>query len=127
MGSFFLSLVLSIMLYIYPLSWKSLGAGSEELFIIYLKIFLPSALLIYPSVRFFEKINKVNVIVRLGWLFLIFGYFAYCLMPGNIYSLYVLGILFFLGISVFNSILPSLLSLNAVSYTHLTLPTILPV
>ena len=26
---------------------------------------LPSALLIYPSVRFFEKINKVNVIVRL--------------------------------------------------------------
>ena len=119
-GSFFLSLVLSIMLYIYPLSWKSLGAGSEELFIIYLKIFLPSALLIYPSVRFFEKINKVNVIVRLGWLFLIFGYFAYCLMPGNIYSLYVLGILFFLGISVFNSILPSLLSLNVSSKMRAT-------
>ena len=41
-------------------------------------------------------------------------------MPGNIYSLYVLGILFFLGISVFNSILPSLLSLNVSSKMRAT-------
>ncbi len=119
-GSFFLSLVLSIMLYIYPLIWKNLGAGPDELFIIYLKIFLPSALLIYPSVRFFEKINKVSLIIRFGWLFLMFGYLAYCLMPENIYSLYILGILFFLGISVFNSILPSLLSLNVSSELRAT-------
>ena len=96
-GSFFLSLVLSIMLYIYPLSWKSLGAGSEELFIIYLKIFLPSALLIYPSVRFFEKINKVNVIVRLGWLFLNIWLFCLLLNARKHIFLICLGYFIFLG------------------------------
>jgi len=120
MGSFFLSLILSIMLYIYPLTWKNLGANPDELFLIYLKIFLPSVILIYPSVRFFEKIKKIGLVIYSGWAFLIIGFLFYIIFSQNVISLYVLGILFFFGVSVFNSILPSLLSFNVSSKLRAT-------
>ena len=69
LGSFFLSLILSIMLYVFPLIWRDLGTLNEDLFSTYLKIFLPAAIIIYPSIRFFEKIKKVNIAINLGWFF----------------------------------------------------------
>ncbi|MBA4728931.1 MAG: MFS transporter [Deltaproteobacteria bacterium TMED126] len=115
LGSFFLSLILSIMLYVFPLIWRDLGTLNEDLFSTYLKIFLPAAIIVYPSIRFFEKIKKVNIAINLGWFFLIVAFLAYILLPSNIYTFYSLGILFFLGSSVFQSLLPSLLSLNVSS------------
>ena len=112
LGSFFLSLILSMMLYTYPLTWNSLGATKDELPIIYLYIFLPAVLFIYPLVRYFEKIKKIDKMVKAGWFFLVLGYLIYLIAPKNNYSLYALGILFFFGSSVFNSILPSLLTFN---------------
>ena len=103
------------MLYVFPLIWRDLGTLNEDLFSTYLKIFLPAAIIIYPSIRFFEKIKKVNIAINLGWFFLIVAFLAYILLHTNIYTFYSLGILFFLGSSVFQSLLPSLLSLNVSS------------
>lgn len=120
LGSFFLSLILSIMLYVFPLIWRDLGTLNEDLFSTYLKIFLPAAIIIYPSIRFFEKIKKVYIAINLGWIFLILAFAIYLSLPASIYSFYTLGILFFLGSSVFQSLLPSLLSLNVSSELRAT-------
>ena len=76
------------MLYVFPLIWRDLGTLNEDLFSTYLKIFLPAAIIIYPSIRFFEKIKKVNIAINLGWFFLIVAFLTYILLPSNIYSFY---------------------------------------
>jgi len=110
-SSFMLSLILSIFLFIYPLIWKVLDGGEKSLSLVYLIIFLPAAILIYPSIRYLEKKNKINHAIRAGWSFLFFGFSYFLLQNQNESTLYVLGILFFLGITIFQSVLPSLLSL----------------
>ena len=106
-----LSLILSIFLFIYPLIWKGLDGGEKSLSLVYLIIFLPAAILIYPSIRYLEKKNKINHAIRAGWSFLFLGFSYFLLQNQNESTLYVLGILFFLGITIFQSVLPSLLSL----------------
>jgi len=110
-SSFMLSLILSIFLFIYPLIWKVLDGGEKSLSLVYLIIFLPAAILIYPSIRYLEKKNKINHAIRAGWSFLFLGFSYFLLQNQNESTLYVLGILFFLGITIFQSVLPSLLSL----------------
>ena len=67
-----------------------------------------------------EKIKKIGLVIYSGWAFLIIGFLFYIIFSQNVISLYVLGILFFFGVSVFNSILPSLLSFNVSSKLRAT-------
>ncbi len=110
-SSFMLSFILSMFLFSYPLMWQELGTSETQLSFVYLIVFLPSALLIYPSIRFLEKISKIDISIKAAWVFLLisFGSFLFIFKGGL--SLYVLGIFFFMGSSVFHSLLPSLLSL----------------
>ena len=110
-ASFILSLILSIFLFIYPLLWKFLEIKELSLSIVYMVIFLPAAIFIYPSIRYLEKKNKINYAINFGWFFLFVGFSYFLMQDKNEFTLYILGIFFFLGITIFQSILPSLLSL----------------
>ena len=54
-ASFMLSTILSIFLFVYPLMWRDQGKSTNELSIVYLIVFLPAALFVYPLIRYFEK------------------------------------------------------------------------
>ena len=56
-ASFMLSTILSIFLFVYPLMWRDQGKSTNELSIVYLIVFLPAALFVYPLIRYFEKIK----------------------------------------------------------------------
>ena len=111
LSSFMLSLILSIFLFIYPLFWKFLEVPEMSLSIVYLIIFLPAAIFIYPSIRYLEKKNKLNLAIKSGWIFLSVGFLYFIFQEQSDLTLYCLGIFFFLGITIFQSVLPSLLSL----------------
>ena len=82
-----------------------------SLSIVYLIIFLPAAIFIYPSIRYLEKRNKLNLAIKSGWIFLSVGFLYFIFQEQSELTLYCLGIFFFLGITIFQSVLPSLLSL----------------
>jgi predicted MFS family arabinose efflux permease len=111
-SSFMLSLMLSVFLFVYPLMWKEFGTSENQLSLVYLIIFLPSAILIYPSIRFLEKINKIDLSIKFGWVFLFLSFGSFLFIFKNEFSLYFLGIFFFLGTTIFHSLLPSFLSLH---------------
>ena len=111
-ASFMLSIILSIFLFIYPLMWKDLGKSTNELSIVYLIVFLPAAIFIYPSIRYLEKIKRIDISTSFGWIFLFISFLSFLFVERNIFSLYLLAIFFFLGSTIFHSTLPSLLSLK---------------
>ncbi|MBT4634136.1 MFS transporter [bacterium] len=111
LSSFMLSLILSIFLFVYPLFWKFLEVPELSLSIVYLIIFLPAAIFIYPSIRYLEKKNRINLAIKSGWIFLTIGFLYFIFQDQNELTLYCLGVFFFLGITIFQSVLPSLLSL----------------
>ena len=111
-ASFMLSIILSIFLFIYPLMWKDLGKSTNELSIVYLIVFLPAAIFIYPSIRYLEKIKRIDISTSFGWIFLFISFLSFLFVERNIFSLYFLAIFFFLGSTIFHSTLPSLLSLK---------------
>tara|TARA_Y100000748_G_scaffold66512_1_gene53932 strand:+ start:2303 stop:3475 length:1173 start_codon:yes stop_codon:yes gene_type:complete len=111
LASFMLSLILSIFLFIYPLFWQSSQSSEVNLSLVYLIIFLPAAIFIYPSIRYLEKKNKIDLAIMSGWVFLLIGFIYFLLLGSSEMTLYILGTFFFLGITIFQSVLPSLLSL----------------
>jgi len=111
LASFMLSLILSIFLFIYPLFWQSSQSSEVNLSLVYLIIFLPAAIFIYPSIRYLEKKNKIDLAIISGWVFLLIGFIYFLLLGSSEMTLYILGTFFFLGITIFQSVLPSLLSL----------------
>ncbi len=111
LASFMLSLILSIFLFIYPLFWQSSQSSEVNLSLVYLIIFLPAAIFIYPSIRYLEKKNKIDLAIMSAWVFLLIGFIYFLLLGSSEMTLYILGTFFFLGITIFQSVLPSLLSL----------------
>ncbi len=111
-ASFMLSTILSIFLFVYPLMWRDQGKSTNELSIVYLIVFLPAALFVYPLIRYFEKIKKIDISTKFAWIFLFVSFLSYLLADHGTFSLYLLAIFFFLGSTIFHSTLPSLLSLK---------------
>ena len=81
-----LSLVLSIFLFTYPLMWKTLKLDQINLSYVYLVIFLPAAILIYPMIRHLEKIDKINLAIKAGWFFLLIGFLSFISLIFNEFS-----------------------------------------
>ena len=111
-ASFMLSTILSIFLFVYPLMWRDQGKSTNELSIVYLIVFLPAALFVYPLIRYFEKIKKIDISTKFAWIFLFVSFLSYLLADHATFSLYLFEIFFFLGSTIFHSTLPSLLSLK---------------
>jgi len=110
LASFVISLSLNMFFFIYPLSWIQRGLHEAELWKVYLIILIPSALFVFPYVRHAEKQGKLRLPTWAGWIFMILSFLLY--LAGGVYKwmLYVTGGVFFLGYTLFQSLLPAFLT-----------------
>ncbi|MFQ5684413.1 MAG: MFS transporter [Candidatus Binatia bacterium] len=110
LAGFFLSFALNLFFFTYPLSWTNLGVEKSQLWEIYLIIFIPSLLVVFPYVRFAEKHGRLQPLVRVGWVSMAGGLFAYLIGTTQEWLLYVSGAILFLGYSLFQPLLSSFLT-----------------
>ncbi len=106
-STFITSLCLNLILFIYPLDWKNIGTGPQDLWFVYLVILSPSALLANAYIRISETRKKLKQATRLGLFFLVAAFLIYLLRESDSITLYLTGAVFFLGYSIFQSILPA--------------------
>jgi len=110
LAAFVLSLALNLFFFTYPLSWNDLGLDKSELWKVYLIIFSPSVLLVFPYVRWAERSARLRAPVLLGWLSAAAGYTIYWLGAQYDFLLYLSGAGFFFGYCLYQPLLPAFLS-----------------
>ncbi len=109
-ATFVLSFALNLFFFTYPLSWTAIGVEKADLWKVYLIIFMPSALFVFPYMRRAEKEGRFHRPIMIGWLTATVGYGAYLFGAQYDFMLYISGALFFLGYSVYQPILPAFLT-----------------
>jgi MFS family permease len=109
-ATFVLSFALNLFFFTYPLSWTELGLEKAALWRVYLIIFLPSVLLVFPYMRRAEKRGRFRVPILIGWLTATLGYALYFVGAQYDFLLYVSGAAFFFGYSLYQPILPAFLT-----------------
>jgi len=108
-ATFILSFALNLFFFTYPLSWTAIGLEKIDLWKVYLIIFLPSVLIVFPYMRRAEKLGRFHMPLRIGWLTATVGYAVYLFGAQNDLLLYVSGAAFFFGYSVYQPLLPAFL------------------
>lgn len=109
-ATFVLSFTLNLFFFTYPLKWTEFGLETSRLWEVYMIIFLPSALLVFPVVRYAEKWGRLWCSTQLAWFCIAAGYSVYLWNSAQSTFLYVAGAAFFLGYSLFQPLLPSFLT-----------------
>jgi MFS family permease len=109
-AAFVLSFALNLFFFTYPLSWAELGLNRAELWKVYLVIFLPSALLVFPYMRRAERLGRFRMPIMIGWLMAMIGYAVYLIGAQSHLMLYISGGAFFFGYSLFQPLLPTFLT-----------------
>ena len=109
-AAFVLSFALNLFFFTYPLSWTALGMGRASLWKVYLIIFLPSILLVFPYVRRAEKQGRFRLPLLVGWYAVTLGYVTYLFGARYGLLLYISGGAFFLGYSLYQPLLPTFLT-----------------
>ncbi|HET9880870.1 MAG TPA: MFS transporter [Candidatus Binatia bacterium] len=109
-AAFVLSFTLNLFFFTYPLSWADIGLDRAELWKVYLIIFLPSALLVFPYMRRAERLGRFRMPIMIGWLTAMTGYAVYLIGAQSDLLLYVSGAAFFFGYSLFQPLLPTFLT-----------------
>ncbi|HEX3037143.1 MAG TPA: MFS transporter [Thermodesulfobacteriota bacterium] len=109
-ATFVLSFIINIFFFIYPLSWTQIGLERSQLWKVYLVVFLPIGLIVFPYIRYAEKQDKLLQAGWLGWVFMVLGFLLYILGGNKNGVLYTTGGSFFLGFTVFQSLLPAFLT-----------------
>ena len=109
-ATFVLSFTLNLFFFTYPLSWAEIGLDRAELWKVYLIIFLPSALLVFPYMRRAERLGRFRIPIMIGWLTAVTGYAVYLVGAQSDLLLYASGAAFFFGYSLFQPLLPTFLT-----------------
>jgi MFS family permease len=109
-AAFFLSLSLNLFFFTYPLSWSEIGLDKAELWKVYLIIFSPSVLLVFPYVRRSEKSGRFRQPLMLGWLSAAAGYTVYLFGGQYDFLLYFSGAAYFFGYTLYQPLLPAFLT-----------------
>jgi predicted MFS family arabinose efflux permease len=109
-AAFVLSFTLNLFFFTYPLSWAAIGLDRTELWKVYLIIFLPSVLLVFPYMRRAERLGHFRIPILIGWLTAAAGYAVYLIGARSDLLLYVSGAAFFFGYSLFQPLLPTFLT-----------------
>ena len=109
-AAFVLSFALNLFFFTYPLSWTDLGLDKAHLWKVYLIIFMPSVLLVFPYMRQAEKRGRFRIPIFVGWLTVTAGYGVYLFGARYAFLLYVSGGAFFFGYSLYQPLLPAFLT-----------------
>ena len=107
---FVLSFVLNLFFFTYPLSWTALGLDKTDLWKVYLVIFLPSVLFVFPYMRRAEKRGHFRLPIVIGWFTVTLGYGLYFIGAQYDFMLYLSGAAFFFGYSLYQPMLPAFLT-----------------
>jgi MFS family permease len=110
LATLILSFILNLFFFVYPLDWIHLGFSRTQLWKVYLVVFLPSILFVFPYIRRVEKQGKLRLPIQGGWVFMILGFLAPLIGGPQRWILYVTGGVFFLGYTLFQSLLPAFLT-----------------
>ena len=110
LAAFILSFCLNLFLFIYPLSWQYLQVPVSKYWIIYLIVLLPSGLFVYPYIKYSEKMGNLRNAIKLGFVFLILCFVTYLVDDRSKIILILSGVLFFLGHTIYQSLLPTFLT-----------------
>ena len=109
-ATFVLSFALNLFFFTYPLSWTEIGFDKAQLWRVYLIVFLPSVLVVFPYMRRAEKTGRFRRPIMIGWLSATLGYAIYLIGAQYDFLLYVSGAAFFLGYSIYQPMLPTFLT-----------------
>ena len=109
-AAFILSFALNLFFFSYPLSWTALGLEKADLWKVYLIIFLPSVLLVFPYMRRAEKRGRFRLPILVGCCAVTAGYIIYLFGAQYDFLLYLSGGAFFLGYSLYQPLLPTFLT-----------------
>jgi len=109
-ATFVLSFTLNLFFFTYPLSWTEIGFDKAQLWKVYLIIFLPSILLVFPYMRRAEKAGQFRRPIMIGWFTATVGYAIYLVGAQYDLFLYISGAAYFLGYSIYQPILPTFLT-----------------
>jgi MFS family permease len=109
-ATFVLSFALNLFFFTYPLSWTSIGLEKAQLWKVYLIIFLPSVLFVFPYMRQAEKRARFRMPILIGWLTATAGYALYFFGARYDFMLYLSGAAFFFGYSLYQPLLPTFLT-----------------
>jgi MFS family permease len=109
-AAFVLAFALNLFFFTYPLSWTAIGVEKANLWKVYMIIFLPSVLFVFPYMRRAEKQGRFRMPILIGWLTATVGYAVYLFGAHYDLFLYISGGAFFFGYSLYQPILPAFLS-----------------
>lgn len=105
-----LAMSVNLFVFIYPLTWTALGVTEAELWRVYLIALLPAALLAYPYVRYAERKGSLGITTKVGWAFIALSFLAYPAGARVMWIMYGVGILYFAGHTLMQSLLPTFLT-----------------
>ncbi|MEZ4548603.1 MAG: hypothetical protein R3B51_13210 [Thermodesulfobacteriota bacterium] len=101
------SLSVNLFVFVYPLTWTSLGMSDAALWKVYLISLIPAALFVFPAVRTAEKKGRIGTVVKVGWALIALAFLTYPFLAKAALLFYGAGMLFFAGHTIMQSILPA--------------------
>ena len=109
-ASLVVSLLVNLFVFVFPLSWKALGVSDAGLWKVYLIALIPTALFIFPYIRYAEKRNSLSLATKAGWALIALSFLVYPAGAGYSLILYGVGMLYFAGHTIMQSLLPAFLT-----------------
>ncbi len=91
------SLSVNLFVFVYPLTWTSLGMSDAALWKVYLISLIPAALFVFPAVRTAEKRGRIGTVVKVGWALIALAFLTYPFLAKAALLFYGAGMLFFAG------------------------------
>ena len=109
-SAFINSTATNIFFYIFPLTWLLVGETSNNIWEAYLIILIPSFLIVFPYIRRAEQNKNLKLSTNAAWLLLLICFVSYLFLDSNKTLLLFIGIIFFIGHTIFQSLMPTFLT-----------------
>ena len=109
-SAFISSITTNIFLFIFPLTWVLIGETSDNIWEAYLIILIPSFLIVFPYIRYAESRDRLRISTNAAWILLMICFFVYLLLESNKILFFLVGISFFMGHTIFQSLMPAFLT-----------------
>jgi MFS family permease len=109
-ASLVVSLLVNLFVFVFPLSWQTLGVSDSGLWRVYLITLIPSAIFVFPYIRWAEKRGGLSIASKAGWACIALAFMVYPAGAGYSLILYAAGMAYFAGHTIMQSLLPAFLT-----------------
>lgn len=109
-SSLVVSLLVNLFVFVFPLSWKALGVSDAGLWKVYLITLIPTALFVFPYIKWAEKRGGLTTVAKAAWACIALAFLVYPAGAGYSLVLYGAGMAYFAGHTIMQSLLPAFLT-----------------